>query len=99
MKKAAGGWDVYFQPGFCGGLIQPGFVVRWGGRWYRTKNRTNPTDRTDVLSAHDASVITLTLPRLEFGNSKFHEYLTRSGKKWSDVPLLSKRQLPKLESE
>lgn len=80
------GWDVYFNPGFCGGTIQPGFVIHWQRRWYRTKHRVNPVHRADVLSKEDAQTIKAALPRLMYGNVSFHAYLRRTRKTWLEIP-------------
>jgi hypothetical protein len=87
------GWDVYFTPGFCGGTIQPGYVIRYRNRWYRTKHRVDPMSRRDVLTDEQAATIKANLPKLPNGNAKFHAYLRAMRKNYTDVPLFDMQKL------
>ena len=85
--RKASGWDAYFTPSFCGGTTQPGYVIYWRGRWWRTPHRVDPSNRAEFLRKEDADKIKARLPRLSQGNALFGAYLHRTGRAWSDVPL------------
>ena len=71
--------------GASGGIWQPPYVVRFRGRWWRTKPLT-AEKREDHLSPGEVSALRR-MPHLSYGASRCSDHLHRTGKTFSELPL------------
>lgn len=72
---------VWFTHGAQKYVGLPPYALRLNGRWYRTKGR-------DRLSGVERTFFN-SLPLLDFGLRRCLDYLNRSGKKFSDLPIFT----------
>lgn len=61
------------------GVEQPPYVIREGGRWWRTPPLNDMSD-------NDLALVR-SLPRLEFGMRRCMDYLNRRNKHFRELPL------------
>jgi len=81
---------TWFTLGAQKGLDQPPYAVRWRGRWYRTLplHASGVFDPTATSMSDPMRAWIEDQPRLDFGLRRVLDYLIRTGKRFSDLPLM-----------
>jgi hypothetical protein len=86
MKKMNKTGAAWYTPGSQQGIIQPPYVVRWRGRWYRTLPLSQPVEAGPSMDAATRLAIE-SMPRLEMGVRRCLDYLIRTNKRVNELPL------------
>jgi hypothetical protein len=76
---------VWWTHGAQQGVVQPPYAVKFRGRWWRTKPAAS--NHGDSLTAEERGIVQA-LPKIPYGVRKVLDYLERTRRRFSDLPLL-----------